>query len=137
MSDVHHRAEQTETKKLKRPRKRRRPSPPPDALGYTLPDASATSGLGRTSLYEAMNDGRLQYTQVGDWRIINGPSLRRTLHQVTGAMALKFNRATPADLECWSRTLLAVAEEMRAVAKAAAPLSCGCRCMFVRPDGFR
>jgi hypothetical protein len=33
------------------------------------------------------------------------------LHQVTGSMALRFNRATPADLEKWAETLRAVAAE--------------------------
>ena len=43
----------------------------------------------------------------------------RALHQVTGAMALRFNKATSTDLECWARTLQAVAEEMRAKCHAA------------------
>jgi hypothetical protein len=37
------------------------------------------------------------------------------IHQVTGDMALRFNRATPADLQRWSRALHKVAEEMEAV----------------------
>lgn len=47
----------------------------------------------------------------------------RALHQVTGAMALRFNRATPADLEQWAKMLRAVAEEMEGGAsdKAAQP----------------
>jgi hypothetical protein len=27
----------------------------------------------------------------------------RSLHEITGAMAVKFNKATPADLERWAR----------------------------------
>jgi hypothetical protein len=40
----------------------------------------------------------------------------RAIHQVTGAMALKFNRATPTDLAQWAKMLRAVAEEMEKVA---------------------
>jgi hypothetical protein len=36
----------------------------------------------------------------------------RTIHQVTGEMALCFNRATPTDLRQWAKELQAVAEEM-------------------------
>jgi hypothetical protein len=36
------------------------------------------------------------------------------IHRVTGAMAVKFNRATPADLERWARMLRIVADEMEA-----------------------
>ena len=38
----------------------------------------------------------------------------RTLHQVTGEMALKFNGATTADLARWAAALRAVAEDMAA-----------------------
>ena len=34
------------------------------------------------------------------------------IHQITGDMALKFNRATPGDLERWARALQTVAREM-------------------------
>jgi len=34
------------------------------------------------------------------------------LHQVTGGIALRFNKATPADLEEWAEALHAVAGEM-------------------------
>jgi hypothetical protein len=36
------------------------------------------------------------------------------IHRVTGDMALRFNRATPADLERWANMLRKVAEEMEA-----------------------
>ena len=39
------------------------------------------------------------------------------IHQVTGNMALRFNRATPADLERWAEMLRKVAEEMEACAQ--------------------
>jgi hypothetical protein len=34
------------------------------------------------------------------------------IHQVTGDMAARFNRATPADLQRWIRKLRAIADEM-------------------------
>jgi hypothetical protein len=40
----------------------------------------------------------------------------RAIHQVTGAMAVRFNSATPSDLAQWARMLQAVAAEMEAVA---------------------
>jgi hypothetical protein len=40
------------------------------------------------------------------------------IHQVTGDMALRFNRATPADLKRWTEMLRAVAEEMETAAAA-------------------
>ena len=38
------------------------------------------------------------------------------IHQVTGDMALRFNRATADDLKRWSRALQQVAMEMQALA---------------------
>jgi hypothetical protein len=46
--------------------------------------------------------------------VINLLGWHRGLHMVTGSMALRFNRATPADLEKWAGMLRAVAEEMEA-----------------------
>ena len=37
-----------------------------------------------------------------------------SLHQVTGSMALKFNRAAAADLRGWAETLRSIAGEMEA-----------------------
>lgn len=42
-------------------------------------------------------------------RAIDLNRLHHALHQVTGDMAIKFNRATPADLELWIRTLRVIA----------------------------
>jgi endogenous inhibitor of DNA gyrase (YacG/DUF329 family) len=36
------------------------------------------------------------------------------LHQITGGMALRFNKATPADLKEWATALHTVAGEMEA-----------------------
>jgi hypothetical protein len=43
------------------------------------------------------------------------------LHQVTGAMTLRWCRATPEDLRQWSRELQAVAEAMEAACRTAPP----------------
>ena len=43
------------------------------------------------------------------------------IHQVTGDMALRFNKATAADLERWAEILQEVAEEMVATSKAIEP----------------
>lgn len=42
--------------------------------------------------------------------------LHHSLHQVSGAMALRFNRATVTDLRQWAEALRTVAGEMEAVA---------------------
>ena len=39
------------------------------------------------------------------------------VHQVTGYMALRFNKGTAADLERWAKMLREVAEEMRTEAR--------------------
>jgi hypothetical protein len=41
----------------------------------------------------------------------------RTLHRVTGAMVLRFNRASIEDLHEWAGALRAVSEAMRAAAE--------------------
>jgi hypothetical protein len=45
-------------------------------------------------------------------RVIDLNAWHHAIHQVTGDMALRFNRATPADLERWARMLRTVSEEM-------------------------
>ena len=48
-------------------------------------------------------------------RVIDLNVWHHAIHQVTGDMALRFNRATADDLERWSEALRVVAEEMRVV----------------------
>ncbi len=50
-----------------------------------------------------------------DEPVIDLNAWHHAIHQVTGDMALRFNRATASDLQRWSKVLLAVAEEMDAV----------------------
>lgn len=47
-------------------------------------------------------------------RVIDLNAWHHAIHQVTGDMALRFNRATAADLERWTRMLRDVAREMDA-----------------------
>jgi hypothetical protein len=49
--------------------------------------------------------------------VIDLNRLHHALHQVTGDMAIKFNKATPADLELWIRALEVIAKAMKAVLK--------------------
>jgi hypothetical protein len=44
--------------------------------------------------------------------------LHHALHQVTGDMAIKFNKATPADLALWIKALRVIARAMEGVIRA-------------------
>ena len=57
----------------------------------------------------AMTSPAARYADLNEWH--------HAIHQVTGDMALLFNRATAADLERWAKTLRRVAEEMGAEAR--------------------
>jgi hypothetical protein len=48
---------------------------------------------------------------------INLNNWHHGIHQVTGDMALRFNKATTADLERWAEILREAAEEMAAASK--------------------
>jgi hypothetical protein len=52
-------------------------------------------------------------------RMIDLNGWHRQLHQVTGAMAVRFVKATPDDLRTWSVTLRGIADQMQARANAA------------------
>jgi hypothetical protein len=52
---------------------------PTRQLAYTIAEAVQASGLGRTSLFEAMNSGRLRARKVGSRTIILDPDLRAFL----------------------------------------------------------
>lgn len=45
-------------------------SPPMNAVYLSIYEAAARKGCSRQSLYAAMRDGRLRYTQIGDRRLI-------------------------------------------------------------------
>jgi excisionase family DNA binding protein len=49
---------------------------PVERLCYTVDEARAATGLGRTFFYELMKSGKLAYTQVGDRRLIAVAALK-------------------------------------------------------------
>jgi excisionase family DNA binding protein len=50
-----------------------------EKLAYTPEEAAAATGLGRTSIFEAMRDGRLDRRKAGTRTIIPAESLRAFL----------------------------------------------------------
>jgi hypothetical protein len=56
-------------------------------------------------------------------RVIDLNRLHHAVHQVTGHMAIRFNKATPEDLELWAKALRVIAKAMDAAIKAEAKLS--------------
>lgn len=47
-----------------------------NAITMTVQRASAVTGLGKTKLYELINDNKIKTTKVGRRRLINVESLR-------------------------------------------------------------
>jgi hypothetical protein len=61
-------------------KERRAPLPPTSAaLAYRINDASAISGLGRSSLYKLMNSGQLRSVLVAGRRLIPAEALRELM----------------------------------------------------------
>jgi excisionase family DNA binding protein len=52
---------------------------PAHALTFTVQAASELSGLGKTTLYALLRDGKLRRIKVGDRTLIGGDSLRALL----------------------------------------------------------
>jgi excisionase family DNA binding protein len=52
---------------------------PPKPLAYRIPDAAAASGLGRSSIYNAINAGELEVLKVGKRTLIEADELKRWL----------------------------------------------------------
>ena len=48
-------------------------------LAYRVNDAAAVSGLCRSSLYNLMRSGKLDYVEIGRIRMIHDSALRRLL----------------------------------------------------------
>jgi hypothetical protein len=61
------------------PRKRRRASPDPMALAFTILDAQAMGAPGRTSIYKLAKQGRLKLLHVAGRTLVDGDSLRTLL----------------------------------------------------------
>jgi excisionase family DNA binding protein len=57
----------------------RRDIPFADRITCTIPEACQVSGLGRTKLYQAMSDGRLEFVKVDNRRLVCIPSLLKLL----------------------------------------------------------
>lgn len=47
-----------------------------DVLSYTVPDAMAVTGLGRTKIYELLNANKLRSVTIGRRRLIAADSVR-------------------------------------------------------------
>ena len=54
----------------------------------------------------------------GDAMTVDLNKWHHDVHQVSGGIALKFNKATVADLARWARALRVIADEMEAEAQA-------------------
>jgi hypothetical protein len=60
-------------------RRAKRVAAHPDAIAFTLDDACAMSGLGRTKLYELRAAGALRFLKVAGRTLVDGASLRALL----------------------------------------------------------
>lgn len=49
---------------------------PQTPLSYSIPDAARAIGVGRSTIYQLLNDGRLQSVHVGKRRLILADSLK-------------------------------------------------------------
>jgi excisionase family DNA binding protein len=56
-----------------------RPAPRPDALAYRINDACELIGIGRTTAYKLIAEGRLEVTRAAGRVLIVGDSLRALL----------------------------------------------------------
>lgn len=56
-----------------------------DRLAYTIPDAVAWSGIGRTSLYLLLAQGKLEARKAGNRTLILAESLRRYVESLPAA----------------------------------------------------
>jgi hypothetical protein len=60
----------------KRPPRKSRPAPRPDAFAYTIHDACLLTGIGRTKLYQLINAQHLQVSRAAGRVLVVGDSLR-------------------------------------------------------------
>jgi len=61
--------------------------PPPEKLAFTLKEGSAALGVGRTTLYAAIADGRLAAVKLGQRTLIPAEALRLWLASLPAARA--------------------------------------------------
>lgn len=63
-------------------------TPPVERLAYSVADAVAATGLGRSTIYGLMEDGTLPFTQIRGRRVIAASALRKLVGEPTAPMAL-------------------------------------------------
>jgi excisionase family DNA binding protein len=51
------------------------PSPPIERLAYSVPEAAAATGIGKSTLYVLMDDGQLPFVKVRARRLIPAAAL--------------------------------------------------------------
>lgn len=66
--------------------------PPPEKLAFTLKEASAAIGVGETTLYAAIADGRLLALKMGNRTLIPAESLRAWIASLPRARGGKWNK---------------------------------------------
>ena len=54
--------------------------PPTPPLGYSVNQAAAAAGVGRTIIYERIRAGEIAVCKIGDRTIIEASELKRWLH---------------------------------------------------------
>jgi excisionase family DNA binding protein len=58
------------------------PLPADVAIAYTINDAAKVLGIGRSSIYELIGEGKLRSTLVGGRRLVPADALRELLRGV-------------------------------------------------------
>jgi hypothetical protein len=67
------------TAKTNRPPRKARPPPQPDALAYTITDACHITGIGRTKMYQLIDDELIKVSRAAGRVLVLGDSLRAFL----------------------------------------------------------
>lgn len=57
----------------------------PDKLAYTVPEAIAAIGIGRTNFYKIAREGKLDLRKVGGRTVVTAVSLRRLIDEAAAA----------------------------------------------------
>jgi hypothetical protein len=57
----------------------------PLKLAYTVPEALAAIGIGRTNLYKLAGEGKLDLRKVGGRTLVTAESLRRLVEEAEAA----------------------------------------------------
>lgn len=65
-----------------------------ERLAYTIPEATAASGIGRTTLYQLIGDGDLVAIKIGNRTLITAESLRKLIEAAPRAEIRPAHRRT-------------------------------------------